>query len=90
MSIFPTPDQWHSLENICRSFLMLHCRQMPWECKYLLIALLENMRNFTFGTCKFVNHLMVLLENMRNFTFGTCKFVNDTLREYEKLHIWHL
>ena len=23
-----------SLENICHSFLVLHCRRMPWECKY--------------------------------------------------------
>ena len=34
MSIFPSHDQWQSLENICHSFLLLHCRRMPRECKY--------------------------------------------------------
>ena len=34
MSIFPSRDQCLSLENICHSFLMLHCRRMTWECKY--------------------------------------------------------
>ena len=34
MSIFLSCDQWHSLENICHSFLMLHCKRMPCECKY--------------------------------------------------------
>ena len=32
--IFPSHDQSHSLENICHSFLTLHRRRMPWECKY--------------------------------------------------------
>ena len=39
MSIFPTRDQCLSLENICHSFLMLHCRRMPSECKYLILNL---------------------------------------------------
>ena len=37
MSIFPSRDQCLSLENICHSFLMLHCRRMLWECKYKVI-----------------------------------------------------
>ena len=35
MSNFPSRDKWHSLQNICHSFLMLHCRRMPWKDKYL-------------------------------------------------------
>ena len=31
---FPSRDQCLSLKKICNSFLMLHCRQMPWKCKY--------------------------------------------------------
>ena len=34
ITIFPSRDQCLSLENICHSFLMLHCRWMPWDCKY--------------------------------------------------------
>ena len=34
MSTFPSHDQCLSFENICNSFLMLHCRRLPWECKY--------------------------------------------------------
>ena len=34
MSIFQSRDQCLSLENICHSFLMLHCRRMSWKCKY--------------------------------------------------------
>ena len=34
MSIFPSPDQCLSLENIYHSFLMLFCRRMSWECNY--------------------------------------------------------
>ena len=37
MSIFPSRDQRLSLENICHSFLMLHCRRTLWECKYKVI-----------------------------------------------------
>ena len=33
MSIFPSRDRWHTLENICHSFLKAS-KQMPWECKY--------------------------------------------------------
>ena len=34
MLIFPSRDQCHSLENICYSFPILHCRRIPWEGKY--------------------------------------------------------
>ena len=34
MSIFPSRDHCLSWENICHSFLMRHCRQIPWKCKY--------------------------------------------------------
>ena len=37
MSIFPSRDQFLSLENTCHSFLMLHCRWMPLECKSMLM-----------------------------------------------------
>ena len=40
MSIFPSRDQWHTLENICYSFRMLHCRRMPWDCKYSILNLI--------------------------------------------------
>ena len=33
MSNFPSRDQGLWLENICPSFLMLHCRRMPLECR---------------------------------------------------------
>ena len=36
MSNFRTRDRCLSFENVCHSFLMLHRRQMPWACKYLL------------------------------------------------------
>ena len=39
MSIIPSHDQCLSLENICHTFLMLHCRRMSWECKYNVIQL---------------------------------------------------
>ena len=31
LSISPSHYQWHSLERICNSLLMLHCKQMPWD-----------------------------------------------------------
>ena len=53
---FPSSDQCLSFENICHSFLMLHCRRMSWECKYLKIivnsksceALLKDMHVNSF------------------------------------------
>ena len=37
---FPARDPCHSSENICHGFLMLHCRQMPRECKYTTLEVI--------------------------------------------------
>ena len=39
--VFPSRDQCLSLENICHSFLMLHCRRMPWDCKYCIMTIFK-------------------------------------------------
>ena len=44
---FWSHDQCLSLENFCRSFLKLHRRRMPWECKCFFCCD-EHKKNFEF------------------------------------------
>ena len=50
MSIFPSHNQWHSLENICHKFLMPHCRVMSWECKYYSLCIMFLQRPAVLGS----------------------------------------
>ena len=58
-------DQCLSLEIICNSFLILHCRRMTWECQY---SHLQYSKLFEDATCK-----QPLFKYMLKFDDTACK-----------------
>ena len=87
MSILQSHDQWQSLENICHSFLLLHCRRMPRECKYWKLDTVHMTLQINFSSFPdfpFFRHLSMDLFDLRNtlytlacelvFREETCKF----------------
>ena len=67
-----------SLENICHSFLMLHCRQMLWECKDIVIPTCR-FDVFAFPVKKNIAYLTNCMTSVYSWVWVSLSILNLTL-----------